>query len=279
MILGLILMAMTIAVLAVVLAPLLTEARTARTRARFDLAVYRDQIAEIERDVTRGLVKPEDADSAKREIERRILASGTASDAPGASPPKKRLAAILAAGVAVAAFGFYLLTGVPDLPGLPFASRSTNEAPPGMPNMSVQDMVSGLAAKLQANPDDADGWIMLGRSYEVLGDNAHSADAYEHARNLRPGDESVQLAEVEALLSDRNVEDPLSDRILALLKSINLADPDQPVALWYLGFDAAHHGRLDEAKRDWTHLLQVMPSDANERQTVNDALATISGKR
>ena len=276
MILGLILMAMTIAVLAVVLAPLLTEARTASTRARFDLAVYRDQIAEIERDVARGLVKPGDADSAKREIERRIIASGTASDAPGASPPKKRLAAILALGVFAGSLGFYLLTGVPGLPDLPFASRSTNEAPA---TMSVQDMVNGLAAKLQANPDDADGWIMLGRSYEVLGDNAQSADAYEHARNLRPGDESVELAEAEALLSDRNVEDPLSDRILALLKSINLADPDQPLALWYLGFDAAHHGRLDEAKRDWTHLLQVMPADANERQTVNDALATISGKR
>jgi cytochrome c-type biogenesis protein CcmH len=276
MILGLILIAMTMTALALVLAPLLAEARTARARARFDLAVYRDQIAEIERDVARGLVKPEDAESAKREIERRIIASGSASDAPGASPPKKRLAALLAAGVAVGAFGFYLLTGVPGLPDLPFASRSTNEAEAAM---SVQDMVNGLAAKLQANPDDADGWIMLGRSYEVLGDSAQSAAAYEHARNLRPGDESVELAEAEALLSDRKVEDPLSDRILALLKSINLADPDQPLALWYLGFDAAQHGRLDEARRDWTHLLQVMPAGAHERQTVNDALATISGKR
>jgi cytochrome c-type biogenesis protein CcmH len=265
----------TAAVLTVVLSPLLTEARPARTRSRLDLAIYRDRLEGIERNRTRGLVKPGDADAARLEIERRILASGFASDAPGPSPPRKRLAAMLALGVAAGAFGLYVQIGLPGLPDLPFAGRAPEEAQ----QASAQNMIDSLTAGLQANPDDADSWVMLGRAYAAMGDDGKSADAYEHARNLRPEDQSIALAEAEALLSDRQPEEPLSDRVLALLKSVQLADPDQPLALWYLGYDAAQHGRYDEARQDWNHLLQEMPSDAPERKTVNAALAAIAGKR
>ncbi|HXP12731.1 MAG TPA: c-type cytochrome biogenesis protein CcmI [Stellaceae bacterium] len=263
------------AVLAVVLSPLLTEARPARNRARSDFAIYRGRLAEIERDAARGLVEPGDADAARLEIERLILASGFASDAPEPSPPRRRLAALLALGAAAGACGLYFLTGLPGLPDLPFAGR----APEGTQNASAQSTIEGLAAGLQANPADADGWVTLGRAYAARGDDGKAAEAFEHARNLRPGDESIALAEAEALLSDRQPEEPLSDRVLALLKSIQLADPDQPLALWYLGYDAAQHGRFDEARQDWNRLLQEMPADAPERKTVNAALAAIAGKR
>ncbi len=265
----------TAAMLAVVLSPLLTEARPARNRARSDFAIYRGRLEEIERDAARGLVEPGDADAARLEIERLILASGFASDAPEPSPPRRRLAALLALGAAAGACGLYFLTGLPGLPDLPFAGR----APEGTQNASAQSTIEGLAAGLQANPADADGWVTLGRAYAARGDDGKAAEAFEHARNLRPGDESIALAEAEALLSDRQPEEPLSDRVLALLKSIQLADPDQPLALWYLGYDAAQHGRFDEARQDWNRLLQEMPADAPERKTVNAALAAIAGKR
>ncbi len=265
----------TAAALAVVLSPLLTEARPARNRARSDFAIYRGRLEEVERDAARGLVEPGDADAARLEIERRILASGFASDAPEPSPPRRRLAALLALGAAAGAFGLYFLTGLPGLPDLPFAGR----APEGTQNASAQSTIEGLAAGLQANPADADGWVTLGRAYAARGDDGKAAEAFEYARNLRPGDESIALAEAEALLSDRQPEEPLSDRVLALLKSIQLADPDQPLALWYLGYDAAQHGRFDEARQDWNRLLQEMPADAPERKTVNAALAAIAGKR
>ncbi len=265
----------TAAALAVVLSPLLTEARPARNRARSDFAIYRGRLEEVERDAARGLVEPGDADAARLEIERRILASGFASDAPEPSPPRRRLAALLALGAAAGAFGLYFLTGLPGLPDLPFAGR----APEGTQNASAQSTIEGLAAGLQANPADADGWVTLGRAYAARGDDGKAAEAFEHARNLRPGDESIALAEAEALLSGRLPDETLSDRVLALLKSIQLADPDQPLALWYLGYDAAQHGRFDEARQDWNRLLQEMPADAPERKTVNAALAAIAGTR
>lgn len=275
MIFALIAACATAAVLTVVLSPLLTEARPARIRARSDLAIYRGRLAEIERDAARGLVAPGDASAAQLEIERHILASGFAGDAPTPSPPRRRLAALLALGVAAGAFGLYFQSGLPGLPELPFAGR----IPEAAQHESAQSTIDGLAARLQANPEDADGWVMLGRAYAAMGDDGKAADAYEHARNLRPGDESIALAEAEALLSGRLPDETLSDRVLALLKSIQLADPDQPLALWYLGYDAAQHGRFDEARQDWNHLLREMPEDAPERKTVEDALATIAGKR
>jgi len=275
MIFALIAACATAAVLAVVLSPLLTEARPARIRARPDLAIYRGRLAEIERDSARGLVEPGDADAARLEIERRILASDFAGDSSEPSPPRRRLATMLALGAAAGAFGLYFLTGLPGLPDLPFAGR----VPAGAQHESAQSTIDGLTARLQANPGDADSWVMLGRAYAAMGDDAKAADAYERARDLRPGDESIALAEAEALLSDRLPDEALSDRVLALLKSIQLADPGQPLMLWYLGYDAAQHGRYDEARQDWNNLLQEMPADAAERKTIEDALATIAGKR
>ena len=265
----------TAAALAVVLSPLLTEARPARNRARPDLAIYRDRLDGIGRSLKRGLIGPGEAASARLEIERRVLASGFAGDASEPSPPRQRLAALLALGVTLGAFALYFETGMPGLPDLPFAGRASG----GTPAMSAQDAIDGLSARLEANPDDADGWAMLGRAYAAMGDEGKAADAYEHARNLRPEDQSIALAEAEALLADRQPEEPLSDRVLALLKSIGLADPDQPLVLWYLGYDAAQHGRYDEARQDWNRLLREMPEDAAERKTVNAALAAIAGKR
>ena len=93
-------------------------------RARPDLAIYRDRLKEIERDAARGLVEPGDADAARLEIERRILASGFAGDASEPSPPRRRLAAMLALGAAAGAFALYFQTGMPGLPDLPFAGRA-----------------------------------------------------------------------------------------------------------------------------------------------------------
>ncbi|HXP12623.1 MAG TPA: c-type cytochrome biogenesis protein CcmI [Stellaceae bacterium] len=275
MIFALIVAFATAAVLAVVLSPLLTEARPARMRARSDLDIYRGRLKEIERAAARGLIEPGGAAATRLEIERRILASGFASDVPEPSPPRRRLAAMLALSAAAGAFALYFLTGLPGLPDLPFAGR----APAGAFDASAPGTIDSLTARLQADPEDADSWVMLGRAYAAMGESGKAADAYEHARNLHPGDESIALAEAEALLSDRPPNGALSDRVLALLKSIQLADPDQPLVLWYLGFDAAQHGRFDEARQDWNHLLHEMPADTPERKTVEDALAAIAGKR
>ncbi|MDE1967964.1 MAG: c-type cytochrome biogenesis protein CcmI [Alphaproteobacteria bacterium] len=274
MIFALVLLFVTLAVLGTVLSPLWQQGGRAMTRGRYDRAVYRDQLNEIERDLARGMVRPEDAAAARREIERRILAAADEPDAPAAGAPRRSLAAILAVCAGAVALVAYMALGSPGLPDLPFANRVSPAAQAAM----IQNMVSGLAAQLKDNPQDAQGWAMLGRSYAVLGETDKAIDAYEHARQLKPDDPTIALAEAAAMLADRKVEDPVPARAVALLKTVTARQPDQPMALWFLGLAAAQQRDFTQARDDWTHLLRVMPADAPERDTVNAALDAIKGK-
>ncbi|HYL32485.1 MAG TPA: c-type cytochrome biogenesis protein CcmI [Stellaceae bacterium] len=274
MIFALVLLFVTLAVLGTVLSPLWQRGRRAMTRGRYDRAVYRDQLNEIERDVARGMVRPEDAAAARREIERRILVAADEPDAPALGAPRRGLAAILAACAAAFALAAYMALGSPGLPDLPFANRVSPAAQEAM----IQTMVSGLAAKLKDNPQDAQGWAMLGRSYAVMGDADKAVDAYEHAHQLKPDDPAIALAEAAAMLADRKVEDPVPTRAVALLKTVTARQPDQPMALWFLGLAAAQQRDFALARDNWTHLLRVMPADAPERDTVKAALDAIKDK-
>jgi len=274
MILTLILLFLTAIVLAAVLAPLWLRSAGRAARGRYDRAIYRDQLKEVERDVARGLVQPADAGQARREIERRIIAAGDEPDTLPPSAPKPRLAVMAAVAAAVGAVAIYVLLGAPYLGDQPFARRAQPDRQAAM----IQSMVEGLAARLRKEPGDFDGWVMLGRSYTVLGDNAKAADAYEHAHALKPGDTAVALREAGALLTDRKLEDPIPPRVVALLKSVEARQPDQPMALWFLGLAAAQQRDFPNARRYWRHLLEIIPPNAPERQTVVDALAALEGK-
>lgn len=275
MIFTLILLFIMAIVLASVLWPLWRPSTGGAARGRYDRAIFRDQLKEIERDVARGIVQPADAEQARREIERRILAAADEPDSLPPSAPKPRLAVMVAAAAAVGVFAIYVLFGAPDLPDQPFARRAV---PPQHETAEIQGMVNGLAARLQQQPADFDGWVMLGRSYSVLGDNAKAADAYEHARALKPGDATVAMNEAAALLADSKPEDPIPARVVGLLKSVEKSQPDQPMALWFLGMAAAQQRDFSTARQYWRHLLEVIPPNAPERQSVNDALTALDGK-
>lgn len=274
MIFALALLFVTVAVLGTVLSPLWQRGGRALTRGRYARAVYRDQLNEIERDVARGLVRSEDAAAARREIERRILAAADEPDAPVASAPRRGLAAVLGAGAAAFALAVYIVLGSPGLPDLPFANRAAPAAQQAM----IENMVTGLATKLKSNPQDAQGWAMLGRSYAVLGETDKAIDAYEHAHQLKPDDPQIALAEAAAMLTGRKLEDPVPQRAVTLLKVVTAQQPDQPMALWFLGLAAAQQRDFAQARDAWTHLLRVMPADAPERDTVNAALDAIKDK-
>jgi cytochrome c-type biogenesis protein CcmH len=275
MILALVLLFVTLAVLGTVLSPLWQHAGgRLLTRARYDRAVYRDQLAEVERDLARGIVRPDDAAAARREIERRILAAADESEAPAVSASKPALAAIL--GVVAAAFAFvlYLALGSPNMPEVPMAKGG----PPPAQDAAIENMVAGLATQLHDNPKNLQGWLMLGRSYAVLGENAKAADAYDHALQLKPDDPDIALSEAAALLAGLKIGDPVPTRAVALLRTVMTKEPDQPMALWFLGLAAAQQRDFVDARDYWHHLLRVIPADAPERTTVTEALNAIQSK-
>ena len=142
----------------------------------------------------------------------------------------------------------------------------------------IRGMVEGLAAKLQAQPDDLDGWMRLGRAYGVLGERDKAAAAYEHAARLKPDDPQILLAEAEVLLPDRGPETPVPEQVVSLLKRVEAIDPKQPAALWYLGLAAVQQRDFAGASGYWRRLLAVLPADSGQRQAVAAAIEAIKGK-
>jgi len=455
MLLPLIFTLLAAATLATVALPLLRPAHGVADRGQFDRAVYRDQLKELERDLARGVISPAEAQSARLEIQRRLLAAegrSARSWSDAASSPW--LAAGIAGFVLIVAGGLYAWLGSPSLPDMPFAARQGGSAvvqdskhidvkdaaaklraklqtdpknaegwllyartesmlgnwstardaynramalgqngpavlagygemlvlgqqgivPPqavtvfdqvlkvdpkndvaryyvalagaqagevkqaiagwmslaaDVPNDSpmraeiarrvaeaaqsagmrvpalpkgaapqaaaapnpdeaamaaaaqmpeaqrkqfIQSMVAKLAAQMQREPNNVDGWMRLGRAYAVLGDKTKAVDAYQHAVSLKPDDVSIMLGEFEVLVSGLQPSDPLPQQAIALLHQIQKVAPNRPEALWYLGVVAAREGHPLEARKDWSQLLQLLPPGSEDAKMVKAAL-------
>jgi cytochrome c-type biogenesis protein CcmH len=139
----------------------------------------------------------------------------------------------------------------------------------------IRGMVAQLAAKQAADPGNFDGWMRLGRAYAVLGEMDQSSGAYAKAQALRPDDLSVPEAEAEALMTGFKPGEKLPDRVIALMNQVVAKDPKQPMALWYLGLNAAQNGQGAEARQRWQALADQLPSGSDDRKMVEQALATL----
>ena len=136
----------------------------------------------------------------------------------------------------------------------------------------VNAMIVQLAAKLQAEPNDLDGWLRIARAYTVQGENGKAADAYDQAAKLKPSDPSIKMESVSVLLSNLQPNDPIPPRAENLLREVAAVAPDSAEVLWYLGVIAAREGRQAEAEHDWTALLAKLDVSSEDYKLVQDAL-------
>lgn len=172
---------------------------------------------------------------------------------------------------------------MPDLangtPAEPADSDAAAQNDP--PNEEQKTMIAGMVAKLadrlRTQPDDYDGWLRLGRAHTVMGNADAAADAYDHAATLKPQDIEPRLRAVEALLTGLKPDDALPPRAVILLHQIELAAPDEPAVLWYLGVDAARGSRPEVARTYWTRLIAKLPPDGEDTKMVRSALGQLKG--
>jgi cytochrome c-type biogenesis protein CcmH len=165
--------------------PLLAERQTAAPGSDTELAVYRDQLAEIASERAEGLIGGAEAEAARAEVARRLIRTSEesaqlAAGGAGQSSLVRRAALIAAAAIPVLAIAIYIAVGSPTLPGRPYAARL--DAP--VEQASAADLVAKVEAHLRKNPDDGRGWDVLAPVYMSMGDFAHAADAFERAIRL-----------------------------------------------------------------------------------------------
>jgi cytochrome c-type biogenesis protein CcmH len=246
-------------------------------RRAANLLVYQDQYQELEADLRNGLIEPEQYQQEKDELERRVLDD---IDAPAkltsiASPPARKLGYAIAAALPIAAFAFYFLVGNPRALS-PSAASATMPAPGSQQgdmrsSQQIEANVAKLAQRLQQNPNDAQGWVMLGRSYMSLERYADAANAYDRATVLNDKDAGLwaDYAEALALANGRQLSGKPAE---ALNRALQL-DPGNQKALGLAGSAAFQAGDYKKAIDYWEKLLKLLPAGSEEGTVVSDQIA------
>ena len=278
MLLPLALALMTAAVLVIVIGPLMRDARAAPGRAGFDRAVYRDQLAELKRDRARGLIGDAEAETARLEIERRLLAADSGDAQSTRAPALPRLAVALALLLAGGAGLVYLALGAPGVPDLPFAERTT-PAREATQAVELQNRAADLEKQVANKPDDADAWAQLGRADADLGRWDQSADAYRHAITLAPARTDLMAAYGEVLVMGADgVVTPAAQDVFAKLAE---REPQNGFARYYLALADAQAGKTAAAIAAWQKLAAEAPTNAPIRAELKrriDAAAQAAGQ-
>jgi len=254
-----------------VLLPLSGTRRQAAADRAHDLEVYRDQLAELDRDATRGLIQPAEAEQARAEIARRILKADKEAKGASGAPTDSRamrmvgMAAVLA--VPLLSWGIYAATGSPDLPSQPLSARlEKNPA-----DSSVEELLSRAEAHLAANPDDGRGWSVLAPIYARLGRYPEAVTAYRNAIRLNgaTADLEAGLGESIAGAAGGTIT---QDAQAALSRALEL-QPGEPKARFLLASALVQEGKVGEAMADWQAMLGDLPADSPWRAVVQQALA------
>ena len=242
--------------------PLSRGVRNERRRADYDLQVYRHQLDELRNDLERGTISAEEEASARTEIERRILAAGTADESrPRPTPAVPRLVGAMAAAVGIPALasGLYLHLGSPQSPDRPIDDRSTTSTRPA-PADDLRTAVSRLRARLARGSGSLADWLLLGRSYTVMRRFDDAAAAYRQADGLRPDDPDIMTALGEALvLAAGGAVTPEAE---AVFRRAHALDGGLPGPRFYMGLARAQAGRPRDAYDVWLALAIDSEPDA-----------------
>ncbi len=278
MLLWIILAFLTAAVAATFIIPLARSARAAAVTAADDRAgeveVYRDQLGELQRDLAGGLISAEEAEYAKAEIGRRLLAAAaTTEKAQTAKTPKirKHRLAIATVTVVPPAIGLclYIILGSPGLPDQPLEARLAN------PGNDLALLVTKAEQHLAQNPQDGAGWDLLAPIYfrtQRLGD----ADlAYRNAiRILGPSVERLNGLGETVVAENQGV---VTDDARSAFEQAAKLQPNEPRSSFYLALALEQAGKAPEARAAFETLAKASPAGAPWLALVNQHIEKNGG--
>jgi cytochrome c-type biogenesis protein CcmH len=268
-----------------VIPPLLSQrvAPEETDQDQLNLEVFRQQLRELEADLEAGKLEKGQYHDARQDLERELLhdVDGKGTRPLPATPTTAPFTALLLA-LALPAFaiGLYLVLGDSALiPRLEMAATAAPGAPAGHSGSGEQQaaalevMVERLAARMEQNPDQLEGWVMLGRTYVALDQPDKGAAALERALKLAPQDPEVLISLAQASANSANGQ--LAGRPAELIAAALIIEPKHATGRWLNGLVAYQAGDFSLAVERWEALavdLEAASEDATElRQFIVDA--------
>lgn len=261
-----------------------------------DLAIYKDQLHEVERDRARGILSAEEAQRAKLEVSRRLLEADKVRAPAGAGNGSIAIASGIVVLALLGGAMLYLRIGVPGYADLPYAPRlaSLDVARADRPTQAAAEaqvsdkaspsvdaeflaLVEQLSRAVKKNPDDLRGQQLLARNEAVLGRFDRAIAAQKQVIALQsppPAAEIAKLAELLVYAAGGYVSPEAED----LLRQAFARDPQEPLALYLSGLMMAQGGRYDITFRDWMLALDVGAQDAAWRPSVLAAMPEVAAR-
>jgi cytochrome c-type biogenesis protein CcmH len=252
------------------LAALGRQPRTA-SRSAEAIAIYRDQLSEVARDVARGVVAEEEAEGARTEIARRLIRAGSETTAAAPqSQKRRRVAVIVVVAMPVAALALYLALGSPLAPDQPLSSR-----PDALALQDVNRLVAQVEDHLAQVPDDGKGWEVIAPVYSRLGRDADAAHAWSRAIDLL-GSTAQRQANLGEALVTAGGGTVTPDAKAAFEKARDLA-PSDPRPRFYLALALSQAGDKSSATAAWRDLIDTAPADAAWLPAARAEFAKVAG--
>jgi len=251
------------------------------TERETNIAILKRQLGEIDTQEAAGSLAKDEAEGMRTEIKRRILAEGRVAEGAARTLDQRTVpwVAIAVAGVvALAATGLYAVIGRPDLPAahtIAANPQAANDA--GHPVADVSAMIAQLEAKMRANPNDPEGWRMLGWSYSAAGRSGDAAEAYARAAALDPKNVEYPSAEGDALVGA--AQGQVTPAALAAFQTALKIDPHDPRSRYYVALYEDQQGKHDQAMADWIALIKSAPPGAGWVKQVRDFVERTARER
>ncbi len=270
-----------VAALLFIVPPLLRREQddSATDRRSLNISIYQDQFTELERDFANDVITREQFEQGKQELERRLLDDVSDLDAaptPGKKPARNRatmVSAVVVAGlVPLLATGMYMQTGTPSA----ITGAATASAVPGDHDLEhqIEQMISQLEQRLNDNPDDAEGWAMLGRTYLALERFELALPALDRAVALGGDDPSllVDFADVLAMTTNNM---SLEGRPMTLIEQALSIDPNHQKGLWLAGTAEYERTNFAGALEYWRRLQMLVPPGSDAARAMQGNIAEV----
>lgn len=276
--------AMMIIALVFLLRPLLLELNKKDIdRSAQNVAITKERLNELKTEFEQGTISKEEFEQTKDELEHALLndieESSVKSNASNNKYFTQLARYILIFSVPVMSVGFYNYLGQPALiegakkhAAAPDGHASTSN---GKKLPSVEEMIERLAEKLKENPDSAEGWFMLARSYMSMGRYKEAVAALEKANKLIPDNPTVMLRYADALIMQNGGK--INGKPFDLIKRAVEIQPDNSTGLWLIGMGYEEQGAYKKAISYWTLLLPLL-KDNQSIDEVNTLIRSAKSK-
>ena len=241
----------------------------ATSRRQMNATIYREELEKLETERVAGSINSADYEIAHAEMRQRLFQDTDEEDDRSVMGSSKITAIGLCLFIAVLSAGFYFALGD--------ATRiaQTNTQQP-MTQEGVEKMVAQFAAKMEQDPSNLQGWVMLARSYRILGRNQEAAKAYERAGSFIESDPQL-LADYADVLAT-NANGSFSGKPLQLINQALKLDPNNLMALWLSGTASYAAGNYKTAVQTWENLAQQIPPGTEDARSIEASIADARAK-